>query len=120
MTSRLPRLFLDHFFNTSRVIESADGERLYGLLVGFLSPARPDESYIHFVGVDPSRRGKRLASGLYEEFFDISRTAGRSIVRAITSPVNTDSIAFHRAMGFEASFPPEESNQPVTFKRVLR
>ena len=27
------------------------------VLVAFLSPSRPDEAYIHFVGVDPVRAG---------------------------------------------------------------
>ena len=93
MTVMLPRLFLDHFFDTSRIIESADGTRLHAFLVGFLSPGNPTEAYIHFVGVDPALRGQRLAAGLYEEFFDLATANGRSVVRAITSPVNTVSLA---------------------------
>ncbi len=120
MTVMLPRLFLDHFFDTSRVIESADGTRLHAFLVGFLSPAQPTEAYIHFVGVDPALRGQRLAAGLYEEFFDLATANGRSVVRAITSPVNTVSLAFHRSMGFEASMPPPGLDEPVRLLKQLR
>lgn len=48
----LPRLFFQHFTDSSWLAESSDGT-LRGFLVGFLSPARSDVAYIHFVGVDP-------------------------------------------------------------------
>ena len=54
---------------------------------------------MHFVGVDPGRRGSGLGRALYERFFDA--VAPRSTVRAVTSPANERSIAFHRAIGFE-------------------
>ncbi len=37
---------------------------------------------------------------LYEHFFEVVRQLGCTEVRAITSPVNTVSIAFHTRMGF--------------------
>ncbi len=119
MAAKLPPLFLDHFYETSRVIESADGKHLHAFLVGFLSPAQPTEAYIHFVGVDPALRGRRLAAGLYEEFFNLAAANGRSVVRAITSPVNTVSLAFHRAMGFEVTMPPAGVDEPVRFVKRL-
>ena len=63
MRPLLPRLFLDHFADTSLVVE--DDGRLEAFLVGFLSPARPDEAYIHFVGVRPGcrRSGLEPAAG---------------------------------------------------------
>jgi hypothetical protein len=44
----LPRLFLDHFWSTSRVAE--DGQELAGFLVAFVSPSLPHVAYLHFVG----------------------------------------------------------------------
>ncbi|WP_327317228.1 GNAT family N-acetyltransferase [Streptomyces sp. NBC_01235] len=65
------------------------------------TPADNDrEAYIHFVGVDPKLRGTGVARRLYGEFFRRAAEAGRREVRAITSPGNAGSIAFHRAMGF--------------------
>ncbi|WP_242578637.1 GNAT family N-acetyltransferase [Streptomyces sp. MST-110588] len=52
------------------------------------------------MGVDPELRGRGVARGLYTEFIDRAAAAGRREVRAITSPANTGSIAFHQAMGF--------------------
>lgn len=95
----LPRLFLQHFSATSLVIDNDRG--LTAFLVGFHSPDHPREAYIHFVGVAPSRRRDGLARALYARFLQTARGAGRDRVRAVTSPQNTGSIAFHRELGFE-------------------
>ena len=114
MARMLPRLFFDHFTDTSFAADRDDG--LAGFLVGFVSPAQPGEAYIHFVGVQPGERsqglGRRfvgvqpgersqgLGRRLYGTFFEAVRARGCTRVRAVTSPVNTGSVAFHRRMGF--------------------
>jgi ribosomal protein S18 acetylase RimI-like enzyme len=95
----VPRLWLQHFAGTSLCAEF-DG-RLVGSLIGFLSQDRPDEGYIHFIGVSPDARRKSVGRSLYRRFFETCRQAGRRRVRCITSPQNTLSIAFHIAMAFE-------------------
>ncbi|HSJ27183.1 MAG TPA: GNAT family N-acetyltransferase [Acidimicrobiia bacterium] len=102
----MPRLFLQHFARTSLVAEH-DGE-LVAFLVGFHSPDRADEAYVHFVGVSPHRRRERVAEELYERFLEAARRAGRRRVRAVTSPQNAGSIAFHRAMGFHVETNPAD------------
>ncbi len=97
MAAMLPKLFFIHFRDTSFVAEE-DGE-LAGFLCGFCSQTFEDEAYVHFVGIDPARRGSGLGRELYERFF--AAVAPRSVVRAVTSPLNERSIAFHRAIGFE-------------------
>jgi ribosomal protein S18 acetylase RimI-like enzyme len=97
MAAMLPRLFFVHFRDTSFVAE--EGGELAGFLCGFRSQTFADEAYIHFVGVDPARRGSGLGRMLYERFF--AAVAPRAVVRAVTSPVNERSVAFHRAIGFE-------------------
>lgn len=101
LTWMLPRLFLNHFCNTSFVVEQ--GAVLVAFLVAFLSPARPQEGYIHFAGVHPDFRGQGVGSHLYQRFFEICRADGRRIVRACTSPVNKASVRFHKGMGFTLS-----------------
>jgi L-amino acid N-acyltransferase YncA len=114
-------LFLDHFHRTSLVAETPDG--LSGFLVGIVSPSEPDEAYIHFVGVCPQARGNGLARTLYERFFQIARGHNRHVVRAVTSPVNEGSIAFHQRLGFTVNGPVPDYNGPgrdlVTFERVI-
>jgi ribosomal protein S18 acetylase RimI-like enzyme len=99
MREMLPRLFFVHFRNTSFVAED-EGE-LVGFLIGFLSQSRPDEAYIHFVGVHPKLRGGGVGRELYERFFETAGANGRALVRAVTSPVNQGSIRFHAQMGFD-------------------
>ena len=98
MAQMLPRLFFDHFTDTSFAVDRDDA--LTGFLVGFVSQARPGEAYIHFVGVHPGERGHGLGRRLYGTFFDAVRARRCTRVRAVTSPVNTGSVAFHRRMGF--------------------
>ena len=106
MAQMLPRLFFDHFTDTS-FAAVRDGARddardagLAGFLVGFVSQSQPGDAYIHFVGVHPSERGHGLGGRLYSTFFDVVRARGCTRVRTVTSPVNTGSVAFHRRMGF--------------------
>ncbi len=113
----LPRLFLDHFHATSFVAER--DEDLAGFLIGFLSPSVRDAAYIHFVAVNPRLRGSGLARLLYERFFGLAAADGRRVVRAITAPHNTGSIAFHTAMGFTVTGPVPDYDGPSAAKMVF-
>jgi len=99
MTAMLPKLFFVHFRPTSFVLEQ-DG-RLVGFLCGFVSQTDPTQAYVHFVGVDPALRGRGAGRMLYDRFFAAVRAKGCTVVRAVTSPVNRTSIAFHTAVGFD-------------------
>lgn len=94
----VPRLFLEHFANTSYIAE--DDCVLKGFLVGFLSQTELETAYIHFVGVRPELQRSGLGSVLYHRFFDLARSQGRARVRCITSPTNHSSVAYHTCMGF--------------------
>jgi ribosomal protein S18 acetylase RimI-like enzyme len=138
VSSGLVRLFLDHFYGTSFVVDAGGREdtgggraasqtgtdpELAGFLVGFWSQSRPAEAYIHYMGVAPGFRRAGLARKMYEEFFALSRAGGRTMVRAITSPENETSIAFHTAMGFTVTGPVPGYDGPgkdrVLFERGL-
>lgn len=99
LRSSVPKLFFLHFGPTCFAAERKG--RLIGFLIGFLSQARPDEGYIHFVGVDPSFRKKGVARILYHRFYDVCRRHSRTVVRSCTAPENKLSIGFHLKMGFE-------------------
>ncbi|ABW14993.1 GCN5-related N-acetyltransferase [Parafrankia sp. EAN1pec] len=117
----LPRLFLDHFHGSSRIVE--DDQGLAGFLVAFPSPSQPRVAYIHFVGVRPDQRGFGLARRLYQDFFHRARAAGCREVHAITGPGNIDSIAFHRRLGLAVDGPVPDYNGPgrpmMVFRRFL-
>ena len=117
----LPRLFLDHFCNTSWVAEDHHG--LAGFLVAFMSPAQPHVAYIHFVGVRPDHRRTGLARGFYDEFTRYARQHDCRELRAITDPGNSASIRFHQRLGFAVSNVAADYNGRdrgmVTFRRDL-
>jgi GNAT superfamily N-acetyltransferase len=99
MRALLPRLWFQHFSETSWIAESEDG-RLDGFVVGFVSPDHPTEAYIHMVGTNPNHRKAGLGRALYERFFEDARAHGARRVKAVTWPGNQTSVKFHTAMGF--------------------
>jgi ribosomal protein S18 acetylase RimI-like enzyme len=106
----LPRLFLDHFWSTSRIAQDQRG--LAGFLVAFVSPSQPHLGYLHFAGVRPDHRRNGLARQLYGEFADQAAEQGCTELHAITAPDNIGSIRFHRSLGFAVSEPLPDYNGP--------
>jgi ribosomal protein S18 acetylase RimI-like enzyme len=98
MVDMLPRLFIDHFHDTSFLLEK-DGQ-LRGFVIGFVSQSHPEKAYIHFVGVNPDARKEKVGRQLYEHFFQVVKERGCQMVWCVTSPVNTVSIKFHTQLGF--------------------
>ncbi|WP_261305943.1 GNAT family N-acetyltransferase [Paenibacillus andongensis] len=98
MVDMLPKLFFQHFQDTSFVAEK-DG-LIIGFLVGFVSQTFPTVAYVHFIGTHPDCRKDGVAKNLYQMFFKKAREKGCKVVRCVTSPVNKTSIAFHTRMGF--------------------
>ena len=96
----LSRLFFEHFSDSSWVVEDADGD-LRAFLVGFLSSARPEDGYVHFVGVDPALHRQGVAGALYHRFAEHVAQRGARRLSCLTSPANTTSVRFHRGLGFD-------------------
>jgi ribosomal protein S18 acetylase RimI-like enzyme len=118
MAPMLPKLFFVHFEGTSFVAEDDEGQ-LAGFVVGFVSQTDPGEAYVHFVGIDPMRRGGGLGRALYERFFDAAREQGCSTVRCVTAPGNELSLSFHRALGFEIERIAEDYDGPGEDRTLL-
>ncbi|MDQ0202260.1 GNAT family N-acetyltransferase [Neobacillus ginsengisoli] len=99
MTDMLPKLFFEHFQETSFIMEEKD--QIIGFLVGFLSQSKKKEAYIHFVGVHPEKRNLNIGKRLYNQFFEVIQQKGYDTVRCVTSPTNKASISYHTKMGFQ-------------------
>ena len=84
-----------------RTATEADHPRVLEV-IGFLSRSRPDEAYIHLVGVRPDLRGSGLGRELYDRFFALATSRGRSVVTCVTAPENERSLAFHATLGSSA------------------
>jgi predicted GNAT superfamily acetyltransferase len=102
------RFFLAHFSETCLIAER--NGRFIGFLIGFLSQTHADEAYIRFVVVHPQERGAGVGRALYERFFDIAAKHQRCVIRSVTSPSNTKSVAFHERLGFAIEPQEHEEN----------
>jgi len=118
MAPMLPKLFFLHFEGTSFVAEDDEGN-LVAFLIGFVSQTRPDEAYVHFVGVAPEHRGSGVGRRLYERFFETVGEHGCTTVRCVTSPANSGSIAFHEALGFTVDRVVDDYDGPGEDRAVL-
>jgi GNAT superfamily N-acetyltransferase len=70
-------------------------------LFGFFVPER-GLGYVHLVAVRLDQRGQGLGRVLYERFGQLARERGCRRLKAITTPGNAGSIAFHTALGMAA------------------
>lgn len=103
-------VFLYEFGNTAYVAK--EGDIVVGYLFGLLAQTGP-VAYVKFVGVRQSHRRQGIARKLYECFVKYAKTKGCRQLKAITSPGNKTSIAFHRGMGMELLGKPNEDGIPV-------
>ncbi|MBW2993246.1 GNAT family N-acetyltransferase [Candidatus Woesearchaeota archaeon] len=94
-------MFLYEFGDTAFVIR--DKGQVIAYLFGFISQKNPSVGYIHLAAVRESHKGQGLGKRLYSHFAKVVQARGCSELKAITSPANTASIAFHKALGFESS-----------------
>jgi ribosomal protein S18 acetylase RimI-like enzyme len=89
-------VFFCEFADTAFVARK--GGEIAGYLLGFVAPT--SDGYIHFVAVRDDARNLGLGRRLYETFAAAAAERGATALKALTSPENAGSIAFHRRMGF--------------------
>lgn len=89
-------MFFIEFADTAFTARRDD--EIVGYVLGFV--ASQGNGYVHLVAVRDDARGADIGRELYETFFRAVRERGATAVKAITSPENDISIAFHRRMGF--------------------
>jgi GNAT superfamily N-acetyltransferase len=98
------------FGNSAFVVK--EGEKVAAYLFGFLSQTEP-AGYIHLLAVRRGSRRQGLANRLYAHFEAYARSHGCTRLKAITSPLNTLSIDFHRSIGMMPTGEPDNSGLPV-------
>jgi ribosomal protein S18 acetylase RimI-like enzyme len=103
--------FLLHEFGNSAFV-IRDGAQVAAYLFGFLSQTAP-VGYVHLVAVRPSARRRHLAQRLYDHFVAFARQHGCTTIKAITTPSNLGSIAFHKSFGMQLLGMPNEAGIPV-------
>jgi len=110
-TRHLHHPFLIHEFgNTAFVMRH--GPRVVAYLFGFISQTQP-VGYVHTVAVRASARRRHLAHQLFDHFAEVARRHGCRHVKAITTPSNLGSIAFHKSLGMQLLGAPNSDGVPV-------
>ncbi len=87
---------INEFGNSAFVVK--EGDKVVAYLFGFLSQTGP-VGYVQLLAVRQGYRRQGLANKLYEHFSQFARAHGCKQLKAITSPLNTLSISFHKSIG---------------------
>lgn len=103
-------MFVNEFGNSAYVIK--DGNCVAAYLFGFFSQTEPI-AYVHLIGVRTAYRRQGLARRLYDHFTGLAQSAGCTELKAITTPGNKESIAFHQAWGMEPTGKPNRDGIPI-------
>jgi GNAT superfamily N-acetyltransferase len=89
-------ILLYEFGNSAFVAREDD--KVLAYIFGFLSQTGA-VGYVQLLAVREGYRKQGLGRKLYDHFTQYAREHGCTRLKAITSPVNTLSIAFHRGIG---------------------
>ncbi len=98
----LSRIWFRHFASTSWIAE-AEGRRIAGFIVGFVSPDRPAEAVVVGAAVDPNVRRSGIGRALFDRFESTVRGLGARCVVAPIPPDDRVAVEFLRAIGFGAT-----------------
>jgi GNAT superfamily N-acetyltransferase len=110
-TRHLHHPFLIHEFGNSALVIRR-GPQVVAYLFGFVSQTEP-VGYIHAVAVHASARRQGLAQQLFGQFVEFTRRHGCKHIKAITTPSNAGSIAFHKSLGMQLLGEPNSDAVPV-------
>ena len=103
-------IFLYEFGNTAYVMKENDIVVAY--LFGFISQTAP-VAYVHLIGIRNSHKRRGLGRRLYEHFSEYAIKQGCKELKAITTPANHASIAFHKSIGMILNGEEMENGIPV-------
>jgi GNAT superfamily N-acetyltransferase len=117
-TRHLHHPFLIHEFGNSAFVARL-GSQVVAYLFGFISQTEP-VGYVHTVAVRASARRQGLAQQLFGRFVEFARQHGCKHVKAITTPSNSSSIAFHKSLGMQLLGEPSSDGVPVVFDYMGR
>jgi len=112
-----PMFFLE-FRDTAFVARDRGSGQIMGYLLGFVAPT--GDGYIHFVAVRDDSRALGLGRMLYQTFEKAARGRGAVALKAITSPENERSAAFHKRVGFTEMLRAEDYGGSGRTRIVMR
>jgi len=89
-------MFIFEFGDSAYVIKIKDSIVAY--LFGFISQTSPT-GYVHLIGVRIDYQKKGVGAALYKHFTVYAKGKGCTKLKAMTTPTNSSSIAFHKKIG---------------------
>lgn len=93
-TLHLHQSFLIHEFGNTAFVIKDDG-KVIAYLFGFFSQME-SIAYVHLIGVRERYQKQGFGKMLYDNFIEIARSRNIHKIRAITKPINSKSINFHK------------------------
>lgn len=90
-----------YFANTCLIAE--DEDKIVGFLLGWVSQVDSSKAYLHDVCVIPEMRRRKIATDLYNRFFEAVNNMSCHKVYLIINPINKHSLDFHHNLGFKLS-----------------
>lgn len=103
-------MFIYEFGNTAYCIKREG--RTIAYCLSFFSQTAPI-SYVHALAVRRDFHGQGLGRSLYERVIRSASDANCEAIKAISTPENTASLAFHRKLGFELHGSSIENGAPL-------
>ncbi|WP_277814314.1 diaminobutyrate acetyltransferase [Bacillus sp. LL01] len=120
-------MMCDFFAETCVVAK--DEEKLVGFITAFIPPTKPDVVFVWQIGVDPSQRGKGLASQMLNDLVQRQGTKDIRYVEATVTPSNKASQSLFRRLArvhntncevldcfSEELFPGDNHEEELTFR----
>lgn len=93
-------MFVYEFGNSAYVVK--ENNTVIAYLFGFISQTAP-VAYIHLSAVRQLHQRKGLGHKLYNHFIEFAKSKGCKTLKAVTSPNNKQSIAFHEKFGMSSA-----------------
>ena len=103
-------IVINEFADTAYVVKEEG--KVIAYMFAFLSQAEP-AGYVQLLAVRQGCRKLGLGRQLYAHFESYARAHGCAKLKAITSPMNSLSIAFHRGIGMRLLGEPNAEGVPV-------
>jgi GNAT superfamily N-acetyltransferase len=113
--------FMWHEFGDTALVARDDDGTLAGYLFGFVSQTEP-VGYVHLIATRMSHRRRGVARALFERFERLAQERGAVALKAITTPANAGSVAFHSSMGMTVAEDPDYAgpgNARIVFRLAL-
>ena len=98
-------MFVEAFGDTALVCREERGP-VTAYLFGFIAETAA-LGYVHIAAVRDTQRRRGVGRLMYERFAELARSRGCTGLKAVVTPADEESLAFHRSLGMRATEVPD-------------